>query len=79
MFYVPAGFAHGFITLEDDTEFQYKCTDFYYPEYEDGIVWNDKLIDIKWPFLDYGINKTEIIISEKDRVLKNFDIEKKYF
>ena len=79
MFYVPEGFAHGFITLEEDTEFQYKCTDFYYPEYEDGIIWNDKLIDVKWPFSDYGINETEIIISKKDRILGNFDIEKKYF
>ncbi len=79
MFYVPEGFAHGFITLEEDTEFQYKCTDIYYPEYEDGIVWNDKLINVKWPFLDYGINETEIIISKKDKKLANFDIEKRYF
>ena len=73
MFYIPEGFAHGFLTLEDDTEFQYKCTNFYDPDYEDGIIWNDELIDIKWPFLKYGLKIEKIIISEKDKKLKKFD------
>ena len=66
MFYVPEGFAHGFITLEDDTEFMYKCTDFYYPEYDAGIRFDDQEIGIKWPFEQYGLTEEEIILSEKD-------------
>ncbi|MDR3258454.1 MAG: dTDP-4-dehydrorhamnose 3,5-epimerase [Fusobacteriaceae bacterium] len=78
MFYLPKGFAHGFIALEDDTEFQYKCTDYYAPEYDSGILWNDKDIGIDWEFEKYGLNESEIVLSEKDRVqqtLKEF-IEK---
>lgn len=66
MFYIPEGFAHGFITLEDDTEFMYKCTDYYYPEYDAGIIFNDQEIGIKWPFEEYGITKEEVLLSEKD-------------
>lgn len=62
-FYIPAGFAHGFLVLSDEAEFCYKCTDFYHPEDEGGIAWNDPAIGIKWP-LD-GID--EIILSEKDK------------
>ena len=79
MFYIPEGFAHGFLTLEDDTEFQYKCTNFYDPDYEDGIIWNDELIDIKWPFLKYGLKIEKIIISEKDKKLKKFDKKNIFF
>ena len=79
MFYIPEGFAHGFLTLEDDTEFQYKCTNFYDPDYEDGIIWNDELIDIKWPFLKYGLKIEKIIISEKDKKLKKFDKKTIFF
>lgn len=64
-FYIPEGFAHGFLTLEDDTYFFYKCTEIYYPEYDSGIIWNDPDIDIKWP-----LEKVEeLIISEKDKNL----------
>ena len=73
MFYIPEGFAHGFLTLEDDTEFQYKCTNFYHAEYDSGIIWNDKSINIKWPFDIYGIDINEIIISEKDKKMQNFE------
>ena len=69
MFYIPSGFAHGFITLEDDTEFMYKCTNFYYPEYDSGIRFDDVQIEINWPFEQYGIKKDEIILSEKDSKL----------
>ena len=48
MLFVPRGFAHGFLTLEDDTEFFYKCDDFYDPDYESGIFWNDPILDIDW-------------------------------
>ena len=50
-FYISAGFAHGFLVLSDVAEFCYKCTDFYHPEDEGGIAWNDPEIDIEWPQL----------------------------
>ena len=65
MLYVPEGFAHGFVTLEDDTVFSYKCTDFYHKESEDCLLWNDP--DLK---IDWGIN--EPILSEKDQHGKKF-------
>jgi len=62
-FWIPQGFAHGFLTLEDNTLFTYKCTDYYAPEADAGIMWNDTDIAIKWPKLDINF-----IISEKDQV-----------
>ncbi len=49
MLWVPPGFAHGFLTLEDGTEFLYKCTDFYAPEHERSLLWSDPAIGIDWP------------------------------
>lgn len=75
MFYLPPGFAHGFISLEDDTEFQYKCTDYYNPECDSGVLWNDPDVGIKWEFEKYGLKMEDIILSEKDKVqqtLKEF-------
>jgi dTDP-4-dehydrorhamnose 3,5-epimerase len=46
--YVPAGFAHGYLVLSETAEFLYKCSDFYRPEYERGVAWNDPTIDINW-------------------------------
>jgi dTDP-4-dehydrorhamnose 3,5-epimerase len=66
-FYIPPGFAHGFLALTDHAVFAYKCTDFYYPEDEGGIAWNDPDIGIKWPPLD-----TEYILSDKDKKLPSF-------
>ena len=68
-FYVPEGFAHGFLVLSDYAEFVYKCTNLYSPEYDSGILWNDKNIGIEWP-LD-GID--EILLSEKDKKLQNLN------
>lgn len=48
--WVPAGFAHGFVVLSDCAEFLYKTTDYYYPQYERSILWNDPTIGIEWPF-----------------------------
>ena len=48
-FYIPEGFAHGFLVLSDIAEFCYKCTDFYHPGDEDGLAWNDPTIGIQWP------------------------------
>ncbi|MEN4006891.1 MAG: dTDP-4-dehydrorhamnose 3,5-epimerase [Methanobacteriaceae archaeon] len=73
-FYVPEGFAHGFLVLSDEAEFIYKCTDFYDGEDEGGILWNDPDIGIKWPVDD--INR--VILSEKDREWKTLkDLEGK--
>ena len=79
MFYVPEGFAHGFLTLEDDTEFLYKCTDLYSPEYDSGILWNDKTINIDWRFEEFGIRLEELTISDKDQKQQEFDVNKDYF
>lgn len=62
-FYIPEGFAHGFLVLSDEVVFNYKCTDFYHPEYDGGIRWNDKTIGVKWP-LD---KIEEVILSDKDK------------
>lgn len=69
MFYVPEGFAHGFLTLEDETEFVYKCTDYYHPEYEAGIRYDDPEIGIAWPLAEYGIRPEGLLLSEKDSKL----------
>lgn len=68
MFYVPEDFAHGFIALSDEVEFLYKVTDYYYPEFESGIIWDDPEIGVKWPLEQYGIK--ELILSDKDKKLK---------
>lgn len=62
-FYIPEGFAHGFLVLSDQAEFAYKCTDFYHPGDEGGILYSDPDIGINWPVSD-GM---ELIISEKDQ------------
>ena len=65
-FYKSEGFAHGFLVLSKTAEFAYKCTDFYRPDDEGGIAWDDKDINIQWPF-EEGM---EIILSEKDKKWK---------
>ena len=58
---IPKGFAHGFVVMSEHAEFAYKCDDFYHPEDEGGILYNDPYIDIDWP--DVG----ELLLSEKDK------------
>lgn len=65
-FYVPEGFAHGFLVLSDEAVFNYKCTDYYAPEYDSGLLYNDEEVGINWPL--EGIE--EIILSEKDKKQK---------
>ena len=64
MFWVPPGFAHGFLTLEDRTIFTYKVSNIYNKVSEGGLLWNDPDLNIDW-----GIDPSEIIISEKDKLL----------
>lgn len=58
--YIPPGFAHGFVVLSETADFIYLCTDYYHPQSEQGIAWNDPDIGIKWPI-------SEITLSEKDK------------
>lgn len=67
-FYISPGFAHGFLVLSDTAEFCYKCTDFYHPEDEGGVIWNDADIGVEWPISE-GM---ELNISEKDKLHPNF-------
>ena len=61
---VPAGFAHGFMTLESDTEVIYKVSEYYAPEHDKGLLWNDPVLGIQWP-----IPEGEAVLSGKDRGL----------
>jgi len=64
---VPVGFAHGFCTLEPDTEVLYKVTDYYAAEYERGVIWNDPDLAIRWP-----VTEAEATLSDRDRALPRF-------
>jgi len=60
--WVPAGFAHGFLVVSKTADFQYKCTDYYAPEFERSIRWDDPMLNIEWPIND----DLELIVSKKD-------------
>ena len=82
-FYIPEGFAHGFLVLSDEAEFCYKCTDFYHPGDEGGLAWNDPAIGIEWPDVlgtyrgsasaeGYTLSDgTPLILSDKDQKWNN--------
>ncbi|HBH7060342.1 dTDP-4-dehydrorhamnose 3,5-epimerase [Enterobacter cloacae] len=67
-FWIPEGFAHGFLVLTDSAEFMYKTTDYYNPSLERGFAWNDKNVGIEWPKVE------NIILSEKDKKQPLFDM-----
>lgn len=84
-FLIPKGFAHGFLVLSDIAEFCYKCDDFYHPDDEGGISWNDPAIGIEWPHVlgnyqgcalagGYSFDGVDLIISEKDQNWRSFDM-----
>ena len=62
--WIPPGFLHAFLTLEDDTIFTYKVTDFYNKPTEIGLVWNDPTLNIQWP-----ADNIEVLVSDKDKIL----------
>lgn len=64
--WIPAGFAHGFVALEDDTVFQYKCTNYYNKNAEDALLWNDETLGINW-------NIQQPILSPKDELAASFN------
>lgn len=66
-FLIPKGFAHGFLVLSDEAEFSYKCDDFYHPNDEGGIIYNDKQIGVEWPYVE------NLILSDKDKILPRFE------
>lgn len=75
-FFVPKGFAHGFVVLSDYAEFCYKVTDFYHPNDEGGIIWNDPEVGVEWPMPE-GMTAEELLLSDKDRVQATFADYKK--
>ena len=66
-FFIPRGFAHGFLVLSDEAEFVYKCDNLYHPEDEGGLIYNDKSINIDWP------QGFDLILSEKDKNFPDFE------
>ena len=79
-FLIPKGFAHGFLVLSDEAEFCYKCDDFYHPNDEGGIAWNDPTIGVRWPGVEgvfrgtasaegYVLDGTPLKLSQKDQLL----------
>lgn len=66
MLYIPEGFAHGFLTLEDNTIFSYKCSENYHPEAEDSVLWSDKTLNINWKI-------ENPLVSDKDEKAQNFN------
>jgi dTDP-4-dehydrorhamnose 3,5-epimerase len=67
-FFVPRGFAHGFLVTSETAVFAYKCDEFYHPEDEGGLLWNDPDVAIEWPISDALGEVIEPILSEKDKV-----------
>ena len=68
-FYIPKGFAHGFYVMSEHAVFSYKCSDFYHPEDEGGIAYDDPLIGVQWPF----VPGRELKLSDKDRHWDGFE------
>jgi len=83
-FLIPRGFAHGFLVLSDIAEFCYKCDDFYHPNDEGGLAWNDPFIGIEWPgvvglysgsasAVGYSLDGVPLKLSDKDQLWKGID------
>lgn len=72
--WVPPGFAHGFYVVSETADFQYKCTDYYAPEYERSLLWNDETVNVEWPIIE-GI---EPLLASKDAAACTFDQAEAY-
>ena len=70
--YVPQGFAHAYYSFDKENIIYYRLSNYYHPEYEDGIIWNDKTLKIKWP-------TKKPLLSKKDKNLKTFSNFKKIY
>ena len=70
-FMIPKGFAHGFLVVSDFAEFCYKVTDFYHPNDEGGLMYNDPDIAVQWPIPE-GMTEADLILSDKDKVNPSF-------
>ena len=68
MFWIPEGFAHGFVALEDNTQFLYKTTNYYHKESEGAIIWSDPTLAIEWPLDGVG----EVLVNKKDELAASF-------
>lgn len=72
-FFIPRGFAHGFMVLSEQAEFCYKCDDVYHPDDEGGLMWNDPAIAVKWPELENCDEIRYPILSKKDQCHQSFE------
>lgn len=74
-FFIPRGFAHGFLVLSETAEFCYKCDDVYHPNDESGLMWNDPAIGIEWPAMDGddAFDASKLILSDKDQRHPGFE------
>ncbi len=72
MMWIPEQFAHGFLTLENNTELLYKCTNYYDAQSDSGMMWNDQVLGIDWQFERYGIDQKYLLISDKDKKQPGF-------
>ncbi|WP_332676573.1 dTDP-4-dehydrorhamnose 3,5-epimerase [Escherichia sp. L614-1] len=70
--WIPEGFAHGFLVLSDDAEFVYKTNNYYYQKHERSILWNDKILNVEWPFT------SNLILSSKDMSASLFTVAEKF-
>lgn len=80
MMYIPPGFAHGFLVLSDIADFIYKCTDYYHPQSEQGILWNDPAIGIEWPIKDVQLSEKDcnnpVLKDQSEELLPHYPVVK---
>ncbi len=69
--WVPPGYAHGFVTLSEVADFEYKCTDFYDPAHEGGVIWNDPMLSIEWPIKNPTVSAKDTKLPTLSEVTKN--------
>jgi len=74
MLFIPKGFGHGFLSLTEEVEVVYKASDYYSPDHESGIIWNDPTLDIQWPFKENEIKKPKISLKDS-KLSKLEDLE----